>query len=362
MTPTIWLGQNLRNRVLFASDAELSGAPVLISFGDAIQRSSYKQRFFNKRLRETLGITGPIMVDSGGFALLDRPHLTCALADLRAIYDEVPADIVVSLDHPPTTHANKEQRARLRKRTLRNYQHLREIAMPERLMPVVHGHSWDELLRSCESIKSVCSHPRYVGLGGLVPLLRSGGTPAGFNYRRSDGTTGGSADWVADSLAIVRRAFPRSLVHAFGVGSAVTAIGMMTLGADSVDSMSWRRAANFGAILLPGRAERFPTLRTDRVRSRPVLSEDDLKLLSLCRCPVCRPGRSLEEVTKALSSCYETRAIHNAWTVMSEVAAFREAVRTDSVVQFVKSRFAPSHRLYQPVMAQLDRMRSAPTK
>ncbi len=352
-TPMIWLGHNLRNKVLLRSDQHLSGSPVLVSFGDAIQRESYKERFFTEGLLDTLGVAGPVMVDSGGFALLNRPQLHCDVGELKRVYDRVPADIVVSLDHPPSTNADKAERSALRRKTQRNYRRLQDIVMPERLMPVLHGHCPEELRRSCDAVQSVCPEPRYVGLGGLVPLLRSGGTPAQFRYRRSDGSLGDRADWVAEALAFVRGRFRNSMVHVFGVGSAVTAIAVMALGADSADSLSWRRAANFGAVLLPGRSERFPTLTPHRARSRPVLSEDDLALLAECGCPVCRSSRSVSDAVAGLARCYEMRAIHNAWTVVSEVAAFRSAIRHRQVTTFVKSRLNCSHRLYRPVMARL---------
>lgn len=184
-TPTVWLGHNLRNRVLFTRDDELARTAVLISYGDALQRPSYKQRFFTEDLRTTLGVSGPIMVDSGGFALLSKPSLSCNIKELEHVYGQVPADIVVSLDFPPSVFASNEERAGLRRKTLSNYARLKNAVSPDRLMPVVHGHSMEDLHQSCEGTAALCAHPRQIGIGGLVPLFCSGGVPSRFCYKRT---------------------------------------------------------------------------------------------------------------------------------------------------------------------------------
>ncbi len=352
-TPILWLGQNLRNRILLAHHRELRSAPLIVSLGDAFQRPSFHDRFFTEQLRENLNMDGPIMVDSGGYALLARRSLRCSIRQISKIYERLDADILVSLDHPPSPGDDRVVRSRLRRRTLHNLDLLRHTVAPERLMPVVHGHTLSEIERSCEDIRRLCPDARQVGVGGLVPLLQSGGAFRGFRYNRSDGTSGDRGTWIADTLSVLRQYFPQALIHVFGIGSATTAIGALALGADSADSLSWRRVANYGAILLPGRSERFPVYRKHRVPSRPVLTEEDIPLLLSCRCPVCTSFPQLEKRLQALSSCYKRRAIHNAWTLLSEVASFRAAIQRCNVPEFLESRLTARHLLYKPVMATI---------
>jgi queuine/archaeosine tRNA-ribosyltransferase len=349
-TPMLWLCHNLRNQVLLAQHEGLRRAPVLVSLGDAFLRPSYKDRFFTERLRETLGMQGPIMVDSGGFALMGRRELQWSMKEIERIYSQLSADILVSLDHPPSPNDDQITRKRLRQKTLRNLKRMRDFVPTDRLMPVVHGHSVKEVERSCDEIKQVCPDVRQVGMGGLVPLICSGGLVRQFGYIRKDGTTGDRGNWISDALNIVRQAFPTALVHVFGIGSATTAIGVLALGADSVDSLSWRRAANYGAILLPGRSERFPTFRKERVRSRPVVRDDEVPLLMGCMCPFCRKAPNLQGRVTLLAESYKGRAIHNAWTVLAEVARFRTAIQQNKARDFLRSRLSPAHRLYKPVM------------
>ena len=216
-------------------------------------------------------------------------------------------------------------------------------------MPVVHGHAIQELRRSCEIIKSVCPDVSKIGVGGLVPLLQSGGSVANFRYRRCDGSTGDRADWIGDAIGLVREAFPGALVHVFGIGSTTTAIAVLALGASSVDSLAWRRVASYGAILLPGCSERFPTNNPDRVASRPVLSQEEQALVMRCGCPACTPFGTASQRAKALASTYKNRALHNAWTLLTEVDLLRAAIRSGQPDKFLKSRIRKQHRLYKPV-------------
>lgn len=352
-TPILWLGQNLRNRILLALHPELRTAPVIVSLGDAFQRPSFRDRFFTERLRESLNMDGPIMVDSGGYALLARRSLHCDVRQVSKIYAKLDADILVSLDYPPSPGDDQVTRSRLRRRTKRNLDRLRLIVSPERLMPVVHGHSVDEIEQSCEDIASLCPSIAQVGIGGLVPLVRSGGSFPAFQYERSDGSLGDRGTWIADTLTLLRQYFPHALVHVFGIGSATTALGVLALGADSADSFSWRRVANYGAILLPGRSERFPIYRKRRVRSRPVINNEDIPFLVACRCPTCSNLPQIDKRLQEFTRCYKMRAIHNAWTLLSEVASLRAAIRRGNVPAFLKSRLSPRHLLYRPVMSTL---------
>jgi 7-cyano-7-deazaguanine tRNA-ribosyltransferase len=348
-TPMVWLCHNLRNRVLFAQHSSLRRAPVLVSLGDAFLRPSYKDRFFTEKLRETLGLRGPIMVDSGGFALMRRRHLRWSMKEIERLYSRLRADILVSLDFPPSPDDDRLTRGQLRKKSLQNLRRMRDFVPADRLMPVVHGYSLGELERSCYGVRDICSEVKQIGIGGLVPLICSGGLVRQFGYVRKDGTKGDRGMWISDALRLVRQMFPEAFVHVFGIGSATTAIGVLSLGADSVDSFSWRRVANYGAILLPGCSERFPMAREGRVRSRPVVSREEFSLLMKCKCPACMEVMNVKKRLEVLAGSYSSRAVHNAWTVLSEVAKFRNAIQQNRTREFLTSRLTPAHRLYHPV-------------
>ena len=357
----VWLCHNLRNQVLFAHHRNLQRAPVLVSLGDAFLRPSYKDRYFTEALRETLGLKGPIMIDSGGFALMSRRHLRWNMKEVERLYSRLPADILVSLDFPPSPHDDQRTRNRLRMKTLENLKRMRDFVGADRLMPVVHGYSPPELERSCNGVKNICHTVARIGIGGLVPLICSGGLVREFSYMRLDGTKGDRGTWIADALQLVRQKFPNAFIHVFGIGSATTAISVLSLGADSVDSFSWRRVANYGAIFLPGCSERFPTQRDRRTRSRPVVSKQEFPRLMNCKCPTCSKVAGIENRLQLLATSYTNRAVHNAWTVLEEVNRLRDAIQKGRMLDFLSSRLSPAHRLYKPVFEKwASEVRSAP--
>jgi len=271
------------------------------------------------------------------------------MKEIERLYSRLRADILVSLDFPPSPDDDQLTRDQLRKKSLRNLRRMCDFVLADHLMPVVHGYTLSELERSCHGVADICPKVSQIGIGGLVPLICSGGLVRQFGYVRKDGTKGNRAMWISDALQLVRQMFPEAFVHVFGIGSATTAIGVLSLGADSVDSLSWRRVANYGAILLPGCSERFPTARDGRVCSRPVVSRKEFSLVMQCECPACTRVMNVQERLKELASSYTNRAVHNAWTVLSEVAKFRNAIQQNRTRDFLRSRLSPAHRLHQAV-------------
>src|SRR5437762_9376427 len=168
-TPIVWLGQNLRNRVLLSEHKDLNQAPILVSLGDAYLRPTFFDRYFGEHLRETLGMYGPIMVDSGGFTLLSRRSIRIDLQKIERVYTRIAADIVVALDYPPSPKDSPAARRKLRIKTAANLCWLREVVPSERLMPVVHGYSIAELKSSCDAVSKAINRPTQIGIGGLVP-------------------------------------------------------------------------------------------------------------------------------------------------------------------------------------------------
>src|ERR1700761_5577281 len=99
--PIIWLGQSVDTSSLCASHAELKRLPFLTSLGCAIRRPSLRHTHFNENLREKLGITGPLMIDSGGFALLMNPQAKWSVRSVGELIAKIEAQVFVALDFPP---------------------------------------------------------------------------------------------------------------------------------------------------------------------------------------------------------------------------------------------------------------------
>jgi queuine/archaeosine tRNA-ribosyltransferase len=165
----------------------------------------------------------------------------------------------------------------------------------------------------------------------MVPFLRGHMSGGQFQYKRSDGSKAAGESFVGDAITTCRQQFPDSHFHVLGVGSTTTAIAALTLGADSIDSLAWRRAAGFGTIFLAGLAERIISQQSRARYSRPVISRRDEALLKACKCPICIANPQMDDRVSALAQCYVARSVHNMWTLRSEEIAFRDAAAAGSI-------------------------------
>jgi len=307
----LWLGQSARTTVVTRAYPALAGARWMASLGDAIHRPRMLETVFGPQLKSRLSIAGPLMLDSGGFTLMMRQGQLSITEVIRA-FETTAADVVISLDYPPLDSDSDEARRAKYQRTWANYAVLHQQPLTAALAPVVHGMSPDELHASCDAIAGIEPSPTWVCLGGLVPLLRQCGQ---LRHRAEE-----ARGRLRETVGLVRRNFPQSRLHVLGVGSPRTIATAFEGGADSVDSIGWRRAAGFGTIFLPGGAERFVAHRDrKRAASRPLLNAQDIDTLSQCLCPACHQAGDLDRRLLALASSYLPRAAHNAWVLLNEV-------------------------------------------
>lgn len=309
----LWLGQSARTTVVTRAYPALASARWMASLGDAIHRPRMLDTVFGPQLKTRLTITGPLMLDSGGFTMMMRQG-DLTLAQVAKAFGSANADVLVSLDYPPLGTDLVEVRQAKYAHTLANFTALHRDLAGANLAPVVHGVTVDELEANCEAIRKVDPAPAWVCLGGLVPLLRQCGQ---LRHRAAE-----ARERLSETIRLVRAAFPASKLHVLGVGSPRNIATAYASGADSVDSIGWRRAAGFGTIFLPGGTERFVAHR-DRKRagSRRLLDEVDLQALGVCDCPACVEAGGLDARLASLTVSYLPRAAHNAWVLLGETRA-----------------------------------------
>jgi hypothetical protein len=132
---------------------------------------------FDGKLRDKLGITGPLMIDSGGFALLMNPRAKWTVGTVGDLIAKIDGQIFVNLDLPPHTEDNAESRRRKIRRSNTNFDILSARFPEKTIMPVIHGRTLRELAYSVESLFKSTPAPEWVGLGGIVPLLKNRSFP-----------------------------------------------------------------------------------------------------------------------------------------------------------------------------------------
>jgi tRNA-guanine family transglycosylase len=350
---TIVIVHNLRNR-LFLPEYGLCDVPLMVSVADITKRPYLQRSIRDRGLKAYLGVQGPVLVDSGGFSFMASSNSTITVESLIALYRMLDADVLTALDVPPALEDTSAARAKKWRATLTNLDKMLAGLSDDRLMPVIHGRDLLEITNACREVRKRTERPHMIALGGMVPFLRGLMSRERFSYRLRSGAVASGADFVADALSICRSEFPRSRLHILGVGSPTTAIALLALGADSVDSLAWRRAAGYGTIFLAGCAERIVSSRTRRRLSRPFLSTADLRLLQSCLCPVCSRYSALRGKLRALGKSYVLRGVHNVWTLMAEEAALRAARAAGTLGAFLNSRIHGRHRFSGPVLKHFE--------
>ncbi|HYY97482.1 MAG TPA: hypothetical protein VE642_02775 [Pyrinomonadaceae bacterium] len=356
-TPVLWLGHSLKDPAALWDDARHAPRALLVNAHDFLRRGQVLAAVKSQGVHTHLKYAGPIMMDSGGFMLQSRGELKVCPLQVAELYEEAGVEIGVALDHPLTLSASRGTNGRRWGRSLRNLELMVARVSSCAFMPVVHGYTLRALLGACIQVRAVFGEPPLVGLGSLVPLIRSSHLGAGFRYRRPDGSRGDHQSFVADAIKLVRDVFPNSFLHVFGVGGINTAFCVFALGADSVDSVAWRLKAAYGAIQLSGLSDRRLTPRTNSQRSRPVLQEVEKSILAKCRCPVCAKHEDVEGRCRELNSSFRARCTHNGWVLDEEMRVFRKALRRREAHRFIAGRMAGAHRFSRIIGAGDHRRR-----
>lgn len=304
----VWLGQSVDTSSICARYSDLRTSAFLTSLGCLIRKPSLAKSHFNENLRKTMGFQGPLMIDSGGFVLSKQEHPQWTAAKLGRFIETLDADVFVSLDVPPGLRDNPEERRRKIMKSAKNYKMLDTRFSQKTIMPVIHGRTESEIQLSVDRIVAIRSNPKWIGLGGIVPLLQ---------HRKVSGLTIKPEKFVARALALIRASFPDSNIHVFGAGGPRTFPAVISLGANSADSIGWRQAAGFGVIFLPLKSQRTMRSITNIGTLGNLSGRADLDQIEQCRCPICHQ-QTLDKRLALLGHHFHFRAIHNAWTSVNQ--------------------------------------------
>ena len=325
----LFAGQSVDTSVLHKAYPEFDELPILTSVGCAFRRPQKLLKMFDRGLRDRVGARQELFVDSGGFVLMGEESDHWSAESVAAIYRKIDADFLASLDVPPLPTDASETRSAKYRITQQNLAYLAH-EFGSKIVPVLHGHNEMELRSNALEISKIQSSPTVLGLGGLVPWLQRSGSA-----RRDKPTT--PQRRVKLAIRVAKQHFPESRIHLFGVGSVHTALGVMALGASSIDSIGWRQAAGFGSVYIPKRHRR---LLTDRKRDRlcrPVIDDEDREILMKCVCPICSRVPTEDRISN-LQTSFATRALHNIWVLQSEIDDFETATTNGTATDFLEQR------------------------
>jgi queuine/archaeosine tRNA-ribosyltransferase len=171
-------------------------------------------------------------------------------------------------------------------------------------------------------------HPPLIAIGNVVPSL----------YPLSDH---GNLLSVLKNIQFIKKIFPKSRLHVFGLGGLTTATLFFYL-IDSTDSTAWVHDARFGKLRILGGGIARAT--------RPMSVASFLKQNS-CSCPAC--GKDAEYLVRARGVIgTQLRALHNAWVMLKELDLLNLSFLNGTYDEYISRRVegSPWHRnLFQTV-------------
>jgi queuine/archaeosine tRNA-ribosyltransferase len=269
-----------------------------------------------ENIHNLFGLNKFIFVDCGIFQLglykkmSSWPQIQAYREKLCRWYSLLKPDVASSLDLPTSFDFQADIQKRLRW-SIENY-----IFMQSRVdTPLYLGicaFSKSQLQLAKRLIQQrIGEPPPLLGLGGMVPLIRlSGDNPK-------------LGRLILNVIFHMKRNFPRSFIHVYGLGAPKWYPLIRLLGVSSSDYASYIYISKRGLILLPGDYEgyilRKVKLQTKRgfiYFTRPkdkVFSPKQVKLLSECKCPVCKISFPEE-----LEYNDEYRLVHNLSVILSQ--------------------------------------------
>jgi 7-cyano-7-deazaguanine tRNA-ribosyltransferase len=338
-TPAIWLGHDIKNP--FHVWTSLPG-----SFGLMVNANQVLERHWFRKIASEIGVhnalefNGPVFLDSGGFQLQRKPELKSSPSKVLELQAAIRPDLTALLDFPLDPCASSLTNRRRWNKTLRSAKFMRSHCNENTLAPVLHSYSPHVIGQRVDQLHALFQRPPAWCLGSLVPLLR--GSYIGSRFATPiENSSRLKRRWrlITNLICHMRAAIGDAALHVFGAGSLSTIFLLFLAGADSVDSSSWRVKAAFGAIQLPGLADRFLITRKDHSRVRKILTTKCRDILSQCACPVCR-DLAPEKQVRELRRYFEARATHNAYVLISEITELRQSKQNGKLAEFVLNRLA----------------------
>jgi len=242
----------------------------------------------------------PFMIDSGGFQR--NKYKGFSLDSVLEIYQVLRPDIAVAYDVARTSgnlldnNIFQSQMAEYMVALKAMVNHL--DPRYSLWLPVLHGYSHDEIdqcwniIRESGFYRKIDTQgddvPMMVGLGSIVPLLR----PTNIDqFTRRYGMAPRAL--FADLVSYVRKKFPSTFLHVFGVGTPKPILEAFRAGTDSVDTRAWHLKAVFGDVLLKTGKIMNPKNYLQKMedpRYRTALVQ--------CQCPICKSAPNYETLVK----------------------------------------------------------------
>ena len=273
-----------------------------------------------KDMHKFLSYRGILFCDSGGWQIIQGAD-NVNIKKIISAQKKINADFSAVLDHGLNEKLHFEY--------LKYYMDKADFDF----VPIIPYDISDSAIKE---IKDLIEDPHMIGIGKLVPLLRP---PIDYKELKK----------AIISIIKIRKYFPESKIHIFGLGGLYTML-IFFLIMDSSDTSNWVHDARYGKIRLVGGNGTYST------HPRYSLKHIEKEWYN-CICPICR-SYSIDELDARGIAGMQLRAIHNAWVFIEEEKKMAEIRETKKYVKYVETRikYSTQHRkLFDFVKNQMDR-------
>lgn len=260
-----------------------------------------------KDVHKLLSFEGEVFCDSGGWQIVQGGN-DLGPEKTVSIQGALNAELSAVLDHGLDEKKHLEY--------LEYY--VKYAQFP--FVPVIpYGASGESIRKTSELVRS----PKVVGIGKLVPVLRP---PIKYGELRK----------AIRFVLQIKKTFPRSRIHVFGLGGLYTILVFFLL-VDSVDSSSWVHDARFGKVRLLGGNGTYSTHPRKGLKHLTPKDYD-------CDCPICQE-HSLNDLDARGIEGLKLRAVHNAWVLSEEQKKIIEMKENSDYLEYLRERVerSPQH-------------------
>lgn len=298
-TPAILPVVNPNIPFIEVKEMEKFGAEALMTNAYILYRTAKVE----KSVHEYLGTDLPVMTDSGAYQMMVYGDLEVTNREILEFQISIDSDIVIPLDIPTPPDADRDTAERDLEITLERVQEAKELVEDRTLVLPIQGSTYLDLRKKAAMEVKKIGGDIYA-IGAVVPLLDT--------YRFSD---------IAKIVLEVRSVVRVEPIHLFGCGHPMVFAMAVALGCDLFDS---------AAYALYAKDDRYMTVHGTKKLS-------DLHYFP-CECPVCVKFSPQELLEIEKNERAKILAEHNLYISFSEIRKIKQAIKENSLFEFVEQR------------------------
>ena len=227
-------------------------------------------------------------------------------------YSNLKPDLASSLDVPNVLGSGNRDKIQRLRWSIENYDLMKRQLQIPLILGISVFEKKDIILVKKMIQKELDEIPEFLGIGGMVPLMRKTQTQPEL------------AKIILNVVHFTRKNFPNVSLHVYGLGDHRWYPMIRLLGALSSDYAGYINAAGRGGIFVKGLPEKYILKKIVRLKTKKgilfytrqdnrLMSLRELKKLRNCNCPFCKNSDPV-----LLEFNREGRIIHNLHVVLFE--------------------------------------------